>query len=470
MVITCVRFLRKKGGSVSSFENVLASLDTNRQRNLDALFALIQQPSISAQDVGIAECAALEQTLLENAGLTTRLLPTKRHPMVYGERCTQPGKPTLLIYGHYDVQPPEPLDLWETPPFEPVIRDGLILARGSGDNKGQHVANICGIRAWVETTGELPVNVKVLLEGEEEIGSPHIADVVREHRDLLAADLVVTSDGPVQNDAHPQINYGVRGVLGAEIHVRGASQDLHSGNWGGVAPNAAWLLVHLLSTLMNDQNEVLVDGFYDAVAEPSPLVRRAIDTMPLDIAQSLASIGVEALPPPGHVGFYDRLAARPTMTINGLTSGYRGPGSKTVIPSTASAKLDMRLVPNQTCDDIFAKLESHVRRVAPAAEVVRKGSMEPSSTPLDHPLAEPVRKAVEIGFGREPIDVPLLGGSLPDYVWTQILGAPSFVVPYAQSDERNHAPNERFAVERFHAGSRTMTALIGLLAQKEMAS
>ncbi len=455
---------------MTSLEAVLASLETHRQRDLDDLFTLIRQPSISAQDVGVPECADLERALLERAGLATRLLPTKRHPMVFGERCNQPGKPTLLIYGHYDVQPPEPLDLWETSPFEPVMRNGLILGRGAGDNKGQHFANICGIRARFETVGELPVNVKVLLEGEEEIGSPHIEDVVREHRDLLRADLVFTADGPVQNDAFPQISYGVRGVLSAEIHVQGAANDLHSGNWGGVAPNAAWLLVHLLGTMMNADNEVLVEGFYDDVAELSPAARSAIAAMPDDVAASLASIGVSELPPPKGVSYYDRLVARPTMTINGLTSGYQGPGSKTVIPSRASAKLDMRLVPNQRCDDLFAKVEAHVKRHAPGATIVRTGSMEPSSTPLDHPMAEPVRRAVELGFGRKPLDVPLLGGSLPDSVWTQILGAPSFVVPYAQSDERNHAPNERFEVARFHAGARTMVALIGELAGIDDAS
>lgn len=446
--------------NASSYQQVLAALARNQNRDLEDLFTLIRQPSISAQDVGVAECAELERHMLERAGLTTSLLPTKRHPMVYGERCDQPGKPTLLIYGHYDVQPPEPLDLWESAPFEPVIRDGLIVARGSGDNKGQHFANICGVRAWLETTGELPVNVKVLLEGEEEIGSPHIEDVVREYRDLLQCDMVFTADGPVQNDAFPQINFGVRGILSAELTVRGASGDLHSGNWGGVAPNAAWFLVHLLATLMNDDNEVLVEGFYDDIAELSPLARQALDAIPLELEEVLLGIGIGQLPPPRGLGFYDRLAARPTMTINGLTSGYQGPGSKTVIPSLASARLDMRLVPNQTCDDIFAKLAAHVRRHAPQAELIRTGSMEPSATPLDHPLAASVRNAVEAGFGRRPIDIPLLGGSLPDYVWTDILGVPSFVVPYAQSDERNHAPNERFAVESFHAGARTMAALL----------
>ena len=447
-----------------ALDAVLQAIDDHQQRDLDDLFRLIRQPSISAQDVGIAECAALEMELLAQAGLSVRLLETARHPMVYGERIDAPGQPTLLIYGHYDVQPPEPLELWDSSPFEPVIRDGSIVARGSGDNKGQHFANVCGIRAWLETTGGLPINVKVLLEGEEETGSPNLAATVATHRDLLACDLVFTADGPVQDDGYPQIDYGVRGVLSIELRARGANADLHSGNWGGIAPNAAWMLVQALATMMDANNVVTVDGFYDDVAPLSDLAERALSEIPLDQQEALASIGIIDLPPPADVGYFERLAARPTMTINGLTSGYQGSGSKTVLPATATAKLDMRLVPNQSTDDVYEKIVKHLETHAPHIEVVRKGSMEPSSTPLDHPMAGVVRRAVETGFGTRPIDIPLLGGSLPDYVWTRMLGVPSFVVPYAQSDERNHAPNERFAVWRFTAGARTMAALIGELA------
>lgn len=447
-------------------DRVFASLDVNRDRDLQNLLRLIQQPSISALSDGIVECAALEATLLEEAGLETRIIETRCHPMVYGERIDSPDNPTLLIYGHYDVQPPDPLEQWETDPFQAIVRNGLILGRGAGDNKGQHYANICAVRAWIEGNGKLPINVKVLLEGEEETGSPHLAEVVAAHRELLACDLVFTADGPVQNDEHPQVDYGVRGVLSIELRVTGASADLHSGNWGGVAPNAAWLLVHLLGTMMNADNEITVAGFSDNVMPLSPIARSAVDAIPLDLQESLHSIGITRLPPPDRIGYFDRLAARPTMTINGLTSGYQGTGSKTVIPSTAVAKLDMRLVPDQSCDDIFRKVVAHVEHNLPGTEVIRQGSMEPSSTPIDHPMATIVRSAVAKGFGKAPINIRLLGGSLPDYVWTQILGVPSFVVPYAQSDERNHAPNERFAVDRFRAGTHTMAALIGELGGK----
>lgn len=448
----------------SELERVIAACAGHEQRDLADLLQLLRQPSISAQNIGVAECANLVQVLLTTAGLTPRLYETSGHPFIYAERLAAPGKPTVLIYGHYDVQPPDPLDAWSSPPFEPTIRDGRIFARGAGDNKGQFFAQICGIRAWLETTGDLPVNVKILLEGEEETGSPHMAEFVASHRDLLAADLVYTSDGPVLDDRHPEIVFGVRGVLSMELRARGASTDLHSGNWGGIAPNPAWTLVHLLGTMMNANYDVTVEGFYDAVRPISPAMASAMDRIPLDPAAALAGIGIDRLPPPVGVYYFERIMARPTMTINGLTSGYQGPASKTVLPSTALAKLDVRLVADQESGDIYSKIVRHVARHAPGVEVVLQGSMEPSSTPLDSPFADVVRRAVERGFGAPPIDLPALGGSLPDAVWTKTLGLPSFLVPYCNSDERNHAPNENMEVERFYAGIRTAAALLGELA------
>jgi acetylornithine deacetylase/succinyl-diaminopimelate desuccinylase-like protein len=445
-------------------DRVLARCESNRQRNLDDLFRLLRQPSISAQNVGVIECADLVCELLTAAGLSPRQIPTSGHPMIFAERCNAPGRPTVLIYGHYDVQPPDPLDQWLSPPFEPTIRDGRIFARGAGDNKGQFFAQICGARAWLETAGEFPVNVKFLLEGEEETGSPHMAEFVAENRDLLAADLVYTSDGPVLDNAHPEIVFGVRGVLSVELHVREANTDLHSGNWGGVAPNAAWTLVHLLGTMMDANYDVQIEGFYDDVNPVTRLMESAMDRIPLDPQAALASIGLDRIAPPQDLGYFERLMSRPTLTINGLTSGYQAKGSKTVLPSTAIAKLDMRLVANQNCDDIYQKVVNHVRKHAPNVEVVHQGAMEPSSTPLDHPYAEVIRRAVASGFGATPIDLPALGGSLPDAVWTKTLGLPSFLVPYCNSDERNHAPNENMEVERFFAGVRTAASLIGELA------
>ncbi len=448
----------------TNLERVHEVCAANRERDLDDLVRLLRQPSISAQDVGVADCAALVRDLLAEAGLAARLLPTAGHPVVYAERCRAPGRPTVLIYGHYDVQPPDPLAAWTSPPFEPAIRDGKLFARGAGDNKGQFFAQIAGVRAWLEAAGELPVNVKFLIEGEEETGSPHLDAVASAHRDLLAADLVYTSDGPVFDNARPQVVFGVRGLLYVELRAQGARHDLHSGNWGGIAPNPAWALVRLLGTMLDAENTVTIRGFNDDVAPITPLVRAAIDRIPLDQERVLAELGIARLPPPDGLPYFDRLMARPTLNIAGFSSGYAGPGSKTVLPSSAVVKLDMRLVPNQRPDDVYTKLDAHVRRHAPEVEVRRLGSMEPSFTPLDHPFAGPVRRAVAHGFRQEPIDVPLLGGSLPDAVWTKTLGLPSFLVPYANADEDSHAPNENIEVERFFAGVRTAAALLAELA------
>lgn len=335
-------------------------------------------------------------------------------------------------------------------------------------NNPQFFAHVAAIRAWRETAGELPVGVKLLIEGEEEVGSPHLDATVRAHRDRLAADLVVTADGPVADDARPMVAFGIRGILNVELRARGARSDLHSGNWGGLAPNAAWDLVRLLATMLDAENRIAVPGVCDGIREPAPADRDAMDAY--DAARGLPSVlgalGVDRLPPPEGVGIAERLMARPTLNLAGLTGGYGGPGSKTVIPSAATAKLDLRLVPDQDPDAVFAALAAHVARHAPGVELVRQGSVPPSATPLDHPMAGPVRRATARGFGAEPVDVPRLGASCPDATWTRTLGLPSFLVPYANSDEANHAPNENLVVERFHAGIRTTASLLAELAAR----
>jgi acetylornithine deacetylase/succinyl-diaminopimelate desuccinylase-like protein len=447
-----------------TIDRVLAHCAASFDRDLQGLFTLLRQPSISAQDIGVGECATLVRATLDEAGFATRLLPTKRHPMIYGERLDAPGKPTILIYGHYDVQPPDPLDQWLSPPFEPTIRDGRIWARGVCDNKGQFFSHIAAARAWVEAVGSLPVNVKFLLEGEEETGSPHLDETVAQHRDLLAADLVYTSDGPTLLGDRPQIVYGVRGVVSLEITVSGANTDLHSGNWGGVAPNAAWRLVHLLGTMLSPENEPLIPGLTDRVRPLDDAQRAAIAAIPLTAGEMLGTVGLTELPPPAGVGLFERLMARPTITINGLTSGYQGAGGKTVIPNRASAKLDIRLVPDMDPDETLELVRAHIARVAPDAIVTGGHGMRPSTTPMDTPLAGIVREAVRTGFATEPVESPLLGGSLPDAVWTRGLGLPSFLVPYGVPDQRNHAPNENMPLDRFRDGIRTSAALFGLLA------
>jgi acetylornithine deacetylase/succinyl-diaminopimelate desuccinylase-like protein len=444
---------------------VLAAIDAQREETLADLLRLVAQPSISAQDIGIQECAQLEMELLRKAGLGPRLLETTGHPMVYAESLKAPGKPTVLFYGHYDVQPPDPLELWLSPPFEPEIREGRIYGRGVADNKAQHFSHIAAIRAWLTATGSLPVNVKVLLEGEEEVGSPHLDEAVDRYRDLLTADLVYTSDGPVTDDQYPEISFGVRGLLYIELRATGPNRDLHSGHWGGVAPNPIWTLVRALNTMLDAHNRVLINGFYDNVSEPTPGARAAMEALPFDIGEAIGRIGLTEMTPPADLPYADRIMAQPTLNIAGFTGGYGGPGSKTIIPSTATVKIDMRLVPDQHPDEIWEKVSIHIAEHAPEVEVVRlDGGMIPSYTPVEHPLADVVRDAIETGFGKRPIDIPLVGGSLPDAVWTKTLGLPSFLVSYGDPAQANHSPNESYAVARIWQGIHTSAALLAGLA------
>ena len=447
---------------------IFAHIDAHRQEYLDRLFTYLRQPSISAHGLGIAETAEHIAGVMRPLGLGPRIIPTSGWPMVLGERADKPGAPTVLLYGHYDVQPPDPLDGWESPPFEPTIRDGKIFARGVGDNKGQHFAQILGIEATLAVLGSLPCNVKVLLEGEEEIGSPRMPQFIRDHRAELAADLVVTADGPTHESGQATLHFGVRGVLSFELRARAANSDLHSGNWGGVAPNPLWTLVHLLGTMKNDRGEVTIDGFYDSIQPLTPLEREALEALPIDLPKIKRDLELAELDAPTERGFFERLSAWPTFTINGLHGGYGGPGSKTVLPHEAFAKCDIRLVEAQTADEIFAKLEAHVLRHAPGVELVRQGSMDPSKTPIDSPYAAPLRAALTAAQGA-PLLVPALGGSLPDYVFTKILGVPAFGTPYANADEANHAPNENLEVERFFNGIKTGAALLAHLGAMERA-
>lgn len=435
-------------------------VESNRAAFIDRLLQYLSQPSISAYGEGMQETADFLLAWLQSLGMDASQMPTQGWPMVLGKRIEQPGKPTVLFYGHYDVQPPDPLEAWVSPPFAPAIRNGRIYARGAGDNKGQHFANLLGIETLLACFQQLPCNVIVLLEGEEEMGSPHIEAFIRQHKHELNADLVICSDGPVDVSGRFRLEFGVRGIVSFELRARGANQDLHSGNWGGVAPNPLWSLVHLLSTMKDANGRVTIAGFYDRVAAPTELELAAMQALPVDLQAVKEELGLAALDAPVERPFYERLMTWPTFTINGLHGGYAGPGSKTVLPHQAFAKCDMRLVADQTVEEIFAKVEAHVKAHAPEVEFVRQGGMDPSKTPLDSPFTDPIARAMTAAQGETPLLVPAMGGSLPNYVFTGILGLPTFVVPYANHDEANHAPNENIEVERFITGIKTGAALL----------
>lgn len=446
-----------------ALDPVYAHIAAQEPSFLARLMDYVSHPSISAQNKGIAEVAAMLVGMLDALGMEAEAIATQGHPMVLGRRGTDPAKPTVLFYGHYDVQPPEPLEAWHSPPFEPTIRDGRIYARGVGDNKGQHFAQLLAIESWLEVHDDLPCNILFLLEGEEEVGSPHIAEFVRTHADRLRADLVVTSDGPMHISGQPLIVFGVRGMVSFDLEVTTAGRDAHSGNYGGVMPNAVWKLVHLLATMKTPDGRITIDGLHDAIIPPTALERRAAADLPADVADVMADMGLSELDAPQDRPFNDRLMFHPTLTINGLHGGYGGTGSKAVLPSSAIAKCDIRLVEAMTPEDVLDKVAAHVARHAPDVRLVRRAGMLPSKTAMDSPFAEALIAAVTDAHGRPPLLYPALGGSLPDYVFTKILGVPAFVVPYANADEANHAPNENLKIGCFFDGIRTGAAMIARL-------
>ena len=445
---------------MDDLDPVLAHIEAQRDRHLDRLLDYLRHPSISAHDIGIREVAGLLFEMLRDMGLAAETIETAGHPMVLGRRADAPGAPTVLLYGHYDVQPPDPLDAWISPPFEPTLRDGRIFARGAGDNKGQHFAQLLAIESHLAVHGRLPCNVIVLLEGEEEIGSPRIAAFVRDHADRLRADLVITADGPLHPSGRPIVTFGVRGMVGFDLVVRTGTRDAHSGNHGGTMPNALWTLVHLLATMKTPEGQITIDGLHDPIVPPGNAERAAADALPVDIPAYLAEMGLARLDAPTERPFHDRLMFHPTLTINGLHGGYDGPGSKTVLPCAAVAKCDIRLVPDMTPDQALDCVRAHVARHAPEVEVIARGGMLPSRTPIGSRFTPAIIDAVRTARGIEPYLYPSAGGSLPDYVFTRTLGLPAFSIPYANADEANHAPNENLEIALFHAGIRTGAALL----------
>jgi acetylornithine deacetylase/succinyl-diaminopimelate desuccinylase-like protein len=443
--------------------DVYGYIDQHAQSFLTRLIDYVRRPSISAYGEGMEELAAYIARVMRQMGLTVRVLPTRGWSMVLGEYLVGPSAPTVLFYGHYDVQPPDPLEAWVTPPFEPDVRNGRLYARGVGDNKGQHFALLLALESLLSCCSTIPCNVKVLLEGEEEIGSPHLPEFIRDHHHEVQADLVIINDGPVHESGRPIISFGVRGVLSIELHARGANQDLHSGNWGGVAPDPLWTLVHLLATMKNAEGEITIDGFYEHVQPLTAMEREALKKLPHDLAEIKRFLDIQHLDEPREREYFERLAAWPTFTLNGIHGGYSGPGAKTVLPHEAVAKCDFRLVEAQTSEDILAKVQAHIQRQAPEVQVIRHGAMEPSRTPLDSPFTELLCQAINAAQGVEPLLVPAMGGSLPISVFTRDLGMPTFCIPYANADEANHAPNENMEIARFFMGIKTSATLLGYL-------
>ena len=442
-------------------DDIFRYIDDHLNESIAGLTELCRLPTVSAQNSAIEETAEHVSGLLRDLGFEARVLPKQGgHPVVFAE---QPGRSTrtLLFYDHYDVQPPEPLELWSSPPFQPTLREGKLYGRGVSDNKGNIAARLAALRAWKEVRGELPCAVKFCIEGDEEIGSPQMEEFVAEQRELLAADACVWEGGGVTWEGVPQVTLGVKGLLYVELESNTVNRDAHS-SYGTVLPNAAWRLAWALASIKGPDERVLIDGFYHAVRSATPEERAAVEAMPAEEVETLKSYGVEeALTGVRGLEYRLRHLFEPTATIDGLTSGYEGEGAKTVLPARAMAKMDFRLVPDQDPNDIFTKLRRHLDSHGFSDITLRLLSGErPARTPVTDPLVEVVRRAVVDAYGREPLIVPTMAGTGPLYPFVATLGLPTADIGIGYPDTRIHAPDENIRVEDFRSGTKAVAALL----------
>ncbi len=436
------------------------------QALLDTLLESVRIASVSLTGEGIADQVAFLRERLEGWGFAVEVHPTSSHPIVYAEAGPKDARFTWLLYGHYDVYPAdEKQEGWRTKPFDPVVEGDRVWGRGTGDNKGQHLAMLHSIALWRELHGELPVRVKVILEGDEETGSVPLPEFIEAHRERLKADLCVYSDGPMFPDDQPVLLMGVRGNLGLEFVAKGAKRNLHSGNFGGVAPNPTLDLIHLLAEMVDREGRLTVPGAGYAEVKVAPSDLAAVRALKLDHEGFRQSVGVEPTTGADDALFHERLMLRPAFNVSGFAAGYTGPGQKTIIYKEALAKADVRLVAGQDPDAVLAAIRRFAEERGYRGIEIRGIKATPASrTPLDHPMVPLVKAAVARGFGREPLVVPSLGGTTPDFVFTRLLGLPSIVVPLAPYDENNHAPNESTKVSLYLAGIRSGLHLIEALA------
>ncbi len=426
------------------------------------LLESVRIASVSLTGEGIADQVGFLRNRLEGWGFAVEVHDTTSHPIVFAEIGPKDAPFTWLLYGHYDVYPAdEKQEGWRTPPFAPVVEGDRIWGRGTGDNKGQHLAMLNAIALYCELHGELPIRIKVILEGDEETGSVPLPQFVEANRARLAADLCCYSDGPMFPNDQPVLLMGVRGILGLEFFAKGAARNLHSGNFGGVAPNPTLDLIHLLAEMVDRDGRLLVPGAGYADVTVTAADQAAVRALKVDHAGFRASVGVAPTTGDDDGLFHERLMLRPAFNVSGFASGYTGPGQKSIIYKEAIAKADVRLVGGQDPAAVLEAVRKFARdRGYQGIEIQGVKATPPSRTPLDHPMMPRVKAAVARGFGREPLVVPSLGGTTPDFVFTALLGLPSIVVPLAPYDENNHAPNESTKVSLYLAGVRTGLRLI----------
>ncbi|HYR24114.1 MAG TPA: dipeptidase [Chthoniobacterales bacterium] len=442
-----------------------------RDNYLEEFYSFLRFPSVSTDEKfsgKVKDCAQWLSQKLSAVGLESKVVPTAGHPVVWARNKHKSGRPTVLIYGHYDVQPPDPLELWDSPPFEPVLKNGYVFARGATDNKGQILSHIIGIQETLQKDGDLPVNVDLVIEGEEEVGSQHLGKFLTDNRDALKCEVVLVSDTGMIAPRTPTLSYGLRGVAALEIKVTGPKMDLHSGIFGGAVANPATALARLLASLHDANGHVAVAGFYDDVLPLQDWERDSWKKLPLDPdSEMLKETGAPALF--GEAGFstLERIWARPTAEINGIGGGYQGPGTKTVLPSHVMAKLTFRLVPNQEGDAIVDLVKKHLQKNLPPGVTLEMQSGHSGPWYLTDPqskFGKAAQRALKKAFNK---DAALIreGGSIPIVSdFRKILGVETLLIGLALQDCRAHSPNENFPLENFEAGIRMNQAVLQELA------
>ncbi len=448
-------------------QDVLSRIERNRQRYVEELLDFLRIPSISTytqHESDIRKAAEWVLAQIRKLGFEATIHETRRHPLVLGRQVTNPDRPMLLIYGHYDVQPPEPLEEWISPPFSPTLRDGYVYARGAADDKGQFLTHLKAMEAILEVTGNLPVNVTILVEGEEEIGSPSLKPFLEEHSRELTADAAVISDGSQFARGTPAITYGLRGLAYFQIDAIGPRIDLHSGVYGGVVANPIQAVAEILAGLKNPDGTVAIPGFYDDVTDLEERERKEMASLPLDENVLKGYLGVEVLT--GESGYcaQERKTARPTLDVNGIWGGFSGEGAKTVIPSKAGAKVSMRLVPNQSQERVKRLFHEHVNSLSTPGikiQVTDLYGADPVMIRRDGPYVRAAERAISLGFGKKPVFIRE-GGSIPivNY-FKEIVGIETvLLLGWGSPDDGAHSPNERFSLDDYHHGIRAAAALL----------
>ena len=457
-----------------TLESAVTAFEQRRDALLDDLMTFLGFETISTQPEhadDMYQCAEWVRRQLSDAGLAAEVLPTAGYPAIYADSGPpdDQGKPTVLVYGHYDVQPTGEIDLWESPPFEPTIRDGVIYARGSADNKGQLMTHLAAVQAWHAVNDAWPVRIKFLIEGEEEIGSENLPAVVQAQRERLACDYVVLSDTSKYDADTPALTYATRGLLYKQITIEGPSRDLHSGQYGGTVANPANVLAAVVASFHDDGRRVTIPTFYDDVETPPDEERQRVAEHPLGDTELQATTGSSA--PAGEVGWTsrERCTLRPSLDVNGLNSGYTGEGAATIIPTHATAKVSMRLVPNQDPAKLSGAFDQAVRQACPPTVRLRIdtfGKCAPYVAPLDSPGMQAARQALAAGFGKPPVLIRE-GGTLPILpLFKQVLGADSLMLGFADPGANVHSPNEFFHIRDFDRGTRTILALLDTMGRQ----